>query len=251
MASIKRTMLELVSDILEDIEADAVNDLDDSEESARITNMLIQTYWDLVANRSVPEHKKLIRLTALADATRPTTLQIPDLVKKLHSWKYNKSVDGTTKEFRDVEYEEPMKFLERLNSRDSSSSDVVTSLTVADSIELLVYNDKHPSYWTSFDNDYIVCDSYKSTVDTTLQASKTQAYATVFPTITRAAGTVLDLEEAAMQYLYNETLAKASARLNEQEDPHANKWAKRHRSSLQSMKFRDGEPRYRRAYGRR
>lgn len=249
MASIKRTMLELVQDILDELESDNVNDLDDTEEATRVTNMLIQTYWDIQANREIPEKRELVRLTALADGSRPTTLQIPDLVKKMHWWKYNKTLT-TTKEFRDVIYEEPDSFIARLNSRDSSASNVVTSLTVDNSIELLVYNDKHPSYWSSFDNNYIICDSYDSDLDTTLQASKTQAWCTVYPTFTRAAATVLDLEESAMQYLYNETLAKASLRLNEQEDPHAVKWARRHRSSLQQTKFRDGNNINRRRYGR-
>lgn len=243
-------MLELVSDICEEIEADPVNDLDDSEESIRVTKLLMNTYWDMLANRMIPEHKELFRLTALADVTRPTTLQFPDLMKRLEWFKYDINTDGTKIEFREVKYMEPDSFIDMLNSRDSSASTVDTALSVDNSVELLVYNDRMPVYWTTFDNKHVVCDSYDSDVENTLQQSNTQCYGWVYPTLTRANNTVIDLEETQTQFLYNETLAKASLKLIEDEDPHANKWAKRHRSSLQDYADRQGAPRWRRMYGR-
>lgn len=250
MASMKRTMLEMVSDICEEIEADPVNDLDDSEESIRVTKLLMNTYWDMIANRMIPEHKELFRLTALADVTRPTTLQFPDLMKKLDWFKYDINTSGTKIEYSEVKWMEPQDFIEMLNARDSSASDVTTALSVGNSVDLLVYNDKMPDYWTTFDNDYVVCDSFDSSVENTLQQSNTQCYGWVYPTITRANATIIDLQETQLQFLYNETLAKASLKLIEDEDPHANKWAKRHRSSLQSTKYREGDKVWRRRYGR-
>ena len=40
---------------------------------------------------------------------------------------------------------------------------------------LFIANNRDPSYWTSFDDQHIVCDAYNMEQDTTLKASKTQA----------------------------------------------------------------------------
>lgn len=239
MADLDRTLGTLVSDILTELKADVVTDLDDTEESTIVTNIILNTFWDMVANRDIPDHVELTRLDALGDSTRPTTLRIPATIKKVDWFKYNKTLT-TTKEYRTVNWEDPLSFIERLNSRDSSASNVVTSLTVDNSVELLVYNDKHPSYWTSFDNKHIICDSYLASLDTTLQNSKTQILAIKVPSITRTWASSLDLEEVYIQFLYNEALSKASLRINETGDQKAEQWARRHRAAVQSSGDRTG-----------
>lgn len=249
MATIKRTMLELLSDILDELEADPVNDLDDTEEATIITNIIINSFWDIIATRDIPEHEDIIRLTSAADNTSPTALIIPDATKQIKELRYNKSDDAVL-EYRKLKWLEGSEFLDMVNRRDSSDSSVDTAVTLTNSVQLLVYNDKPPAYWTTFDNYYVYCDAYDSDVESTLQGTKCQAIAVTYPSITRSASHVLDLEESHMQYLYNEVLSRASLRINETPDQKAEQWANRHRASLQWTKHREGSKVWRRNFGR-
>jgi len=47
-------------------------------------------------------------------------------------------------------------------------------------VEMLIFNNQPPAYWTSFDDTHIVTDSYNAAVETTLRKSKTQCIAYVF-----------------------------------------------------------------------
>mgnify|MGYP000149502562 CR=1 FL=1 len=57
-----------------------------------------------------------------------------------------------------------------------------------------------PSFYTSFDDEHIVMDSYKSSVETTLQNSKTQAYGVVYPTFTISDTFTPDLDDTLFPY---------------------------------------------------
>lgn len=49
------------------------------------------------------------------------------------------------------------------------------------SIELIIRNDTAPTFWTSFDDKFIVTDSYDKRVENTLQASKSQGIGFAMP----------------------------------------------------------------------
>ena len=42
-----------------------------------------------------------------------------------------------------------------------------------DTVNIFVYNDRNPTYWTSFDGVHVVCDAYDNTVSTTLTTGRT------------------------------------------------------------------------------
>jgi len=69
----------------------------------------------------------------------------------------------------------PEDFMEVVDSRDSSKSNV-TVVTDPTGISINVMKDKAPEYFTSFDDENLVFDSYDSEVDTTLQNNKTQCH---------------------------------------------------------------------------
>jgi hypothetical protein len=74
-----------------------------------------------------------------------------------------------------IKYLNPEDFMEVVDKRDSSKANV-TVVTDPTGISININNDKAPQYFTSFDDEYLVFDSYDSQVDTTLQSNKTQCH---------------------------------------------------------------------------
>jgi len=245
----KKTLLEIVQDVLSDLDGDSVNSISDTEESDQVTDIVISTYFDLISDRVIPENFDIFTLDALADSTRPTHLTLPSNISIIKRFWYNKSTTGE-KDYDEIHYMDPLDFLSKLNHRNSGSSSITTSLSLTDSTPLLVFNDRMPIYYTSFDNEHIVCDAYDSTVDTTLQSSKTQGYGELIPTVTRSDSFIFDMESKYFPYLIAEAKSTAFSILQKTMNPKIEQRARRHKSFIQKEKYRLGEPDTRRNYGR-
>ena len=71
-------------------------------------------------------------------------------------------------------------------------------------VEFLIKNDTNPSYYTSLDGRVFIFDSYDSSIDSTLQSSKTQVYGQVTNDLTIADTTVIDLPQELYNLLRNQ-----------------------------------------------
>lgn len=170
----KRTLLEIVQEILNDLDSDEVNSIDDTVEAAQVASIVRSTYNEMISNRNWPHLKKIGKLTALG-TTYPNYFQIPDRVKELVSIKYNVIKDGETRvQYRDIKWKYPDEFLNMVYARNSDNSNI-EQIQDFSGVVLLIQNDKAPEYWTTFDDKYIVCDSYDINIDDALQATKSQA----------------------------------------------------------------------------
>jgi hypothetical protein len=121
-------------------------------------------------------------MLSLSDSDFPTTLQIPDTVDEIHknTFRYEVSDSGAVN-YKKMVYKSPLEFTTMMLSRTSTDSNIDTLTVKGTSTPLLVFNDKAPTYWTSYDETYLVLDSYKATVESTLQGAKSIAYCTVMP----------------------------------------------------------------------
>ena len=191
----KLTLLDMVQDILSDMDSDYVNSIGDTVESDQVTRIIKATYYDLINNViDIPEHEEIVNLTALADTNHPTWFQYPSNVKRISLFKYNNAtVDNTDLRYEEVKYKTPVDFEAYVNARTESDTNVV-AYTDFNAGKLLIINDKHPQYWTSFDDKYLICDSFLNTVDTTLQASKTFCLCLTEPTWTNSNTFTPDLD---------------------------------------------------------
>jgi len=179
----KMTLLEMVQDIASDMNSDNVNSISDTVEALQIAQILKSTFYELHSNRNWPNTRQLLQLDSSGTLARPTHMKLPSAVKELEyaDIKYNKQKVGETRRrYEDVHYLYPDEFLEMLNRRDNTKDNVDVILDLND-VELMIYTDRHPEYFTSFDDEYIVFDSYNVEVDSTLQNSKTQIMAYSVP----------------------------------------------------------------------
>lgn len=230
----KKTLLEIVQSVLNDMVSDEINDIDDTVESQTVANIVQSVYESMLANRNWPHTKSLVQLDALADIAKPVYLRMPERLKELISIAYDvKKVGETAVKYKDIKYRDPEVFLRIISQRDSTKS-TVDEIVDFSGIKLLIQNDKAPDYWTTFDDDYIVFDSYDSAVDTTIIKSKTSCLAYILPIFERSNSSVPNLPAEAFPALIAEVKSTAFYDLkqmpNEKEEKRAvlqNRWLSR------------------------
>lgn len=211
MSNIRQTLLEITQDILmTGLDSDTVNSISDTEEATQVANIVKNTYFDMVSRRIFPEQKELTKLDSIADSTRPCYLKLPTNVRRLDRFEYNVSEDSNVS-YREIMWKDPEEFLDWTRFRDVSDQETTTMLDINGNTSIVIRNNKMPSYFTSFDDEHVVCDAYKSTIDDVLQTSKTRAYVTKMPTFSLEDSFVPDINDVHFRMLVNEAKSTAVA----------------------------------------
>lgn len=227
----KQTLLEMTQDILLELNSFPANSISDTVEAEQVAAIIRRTYYDILAPRDWAHARKTSQLDS-ADAAKPTHLSVPDGVKKVERILYDVRQDVSDKlKFQEIKYLVPEQFLKMQNGLDSTATNVDT-VQDPGGITILVRNDKQPQYWTSFDDSYIVMDSYNSDVDSFLQNSKTQALVVCTPTWTHADDFYPTLPEEAFPYLLAESTSRASLALRQMAHEKAEQASNRLRRAL-------------------
>ena len=171
----KKTLLQMTQDILNDLDSDEANSIDDTVEAAQVAQIIRTCYEEMSSNRNWPNQKKIIQLEASGTTNRPNYLTFPEGIKELVSFKYNVIKDGETRvQYKDVKWLYPDEFLAKIDARNSDNANI-QQIQDDSGVLLLIQNDKAPEWWTTFDDSWMICDSYDVAVDDTLKKSKTQA----------------------------------------------------------------------------
>jgi len=234
----KLTLLEIVQDILNDMDSDEVNSISDTVEATQVAQVVKTTYEEIVNDRRWPTAKAIVQLTASGSHSYPSHMSISDDVQELRWVKYNKRKSTDTKDkFEDVTYSDPDDFINLINQRDSSATNV-DSITDYDGTVVYILNNVAPTYYTSFDDEKLVFDSYDSAVDSTLQASKTQVSVYKEPVFTLSDSFVPDLPAKAFPYLLAEAKSVAFNAIKQVANPKEEQRSRRQRTYLSRDKWR-------------
>ena len=242
----KRTLLQIVQNILSDMDSEDVNSISDSIEAEQIASVVRDVYYNMVSTRMIPEHQELIKLVSLSNSSRPTHFQVPDSVKRIDFIRYNVSTTSDT-EFKEIQYIEPLLFL----TLHQDGTNVDTVYDVNGNTPLLIRNDQMPTYYTSFDDLHIVMDSYKSDTDQILAENKTQALGHKIPTFTISDNFTPDLDEVLFPYLLAESKSTCFSLFKSGVDQKIEQAARRQKSYMQSDMYRVKKENKRPYYGRR
>ena len=249
----KMTVLDMTQDILNDMDSDAVDSINDTIEALQIAQILKTTFYEILDGVDYwPHLNTLVQLEALdSGENKPTYLRMPNNLQFMKWFKYNKrKVTDTRDMFTEVTYMKPQEFVEYTNQRFSSETfvDVTTDFSSA---SLLLRNDTAPTYWTSFDDEYIVCDSYDSAVDNLLQTAKTQVEGPRNTTFTIADTFIPDLPANAFSYYLAEAKSVCFNALKQSANPKEEQRSKRQRYRLSGRKWRDNQVGGFASYGRK
>lgn len=229
----KMTLIDMVQNILSAMDSDYASSIGDSVEADQVALVVQETYFDLLNVLELPEHKEIIALTALSDTDHPNYLQFPSSVRNIETFQYDKqTIADTNLRYKTITFLEPIAFQNRFRERSEDASNV-EAISDFNAGILLVINDVHPHFWTSFDDNYIVCDSFDAAVDSTLQASKTFCYGLTEPTWTHNDTFIPDLDANLFPLLLEEAKATSFVNFKQVSNTRAEAKARRQITSVQ------------------
>jgi len=215
------TLVEMVQNILNAMDSDAVNSIDDTIESQQVAEIVRETYFDLIAQRDWPWLREEFALTGLGDVDNPTTMRLPSAYSTLLYVRYNK---------KEVSFVSPEEFRAMVDLR-------VEQTGVVDSKGFILNRD--PQYFTSYDDDNLVFDAIDMSADNTLIGAKSVCYGARIPSFTMEDTFVPDVPEKMFPTLLAD--AKATCFLNLKQQPNAReeRRAQRGRVIMQNNAWRN------------
>lgn len=179
----KMTLLEMTQNILSAMDAEEVASISDTVESQQVAEEIKTTYYENLGSWEMGSRMEIVKLNASGDSTNhPNVLVVPDAIDHFKWIKYNNGTVAAP-DYREVEYLPPEKFLEMV-LQNTTQGNLTLVKDISTDLPYKILNDRHPVYWTTFDDENIVFDSFNSAVDSNLQEAKSMAYAEVWPTWT-------------------------------------------------------------------
>jgi hypothetical protein len=182
MAHGKLTMLQVVQKTLEALNLDEVNSISDSPDAEQVAQIAQDSAYDLLNQSEWPFSIRYTQLESIADSDRPNYLRIPDEVTRIDFVRYDKTDPGNQDsegtdlvEIPQIDWLPPEEFLEMTLLR-NSQTEAIVPITDFNGTQHLIYNDRGPDYWTSFDDQYVVFDAVNLDLESTLQGNKSQAH---------------------------------------------------------------------------
>lgn len=250
------TLIEMTQRVLEALGSDEVSNIDDTEESRTVANIIKECYFDIIGKLDLPEKEDIFSLTGSGDSEKPCLMTLPDGVLDLNSVYYNNgSLSDPT--WYEVEFIAYPKFVEMNNNLDTDEDNVGTmsvSNELGQSYTFKYRNDVLPSYYTSFDDRQILFDSYDASVNTTLVGAKTMCHGALEAEFSLTNTYIPELDPRQFQLLLQASKAQAFVELKQIENPKAERKERKNEILAQRTKHaidrRGGSKTYRR-YGRK
>ena len=242
----KFTLLEITQDILNDMSGDEVDSISDTVEATQVANIVRSTYFHLVSQRNLPEHKSVFQLDETTSAT-PTIMAMPTEMLTLEWLRYDKKLDPgafsggafsgsafditESGSIADVIYMAPYQFFDMQQDLAWTGTDVdaYTFTTGAgDTIDIKYKTDNSPSYYTVLEDYYVIFDSIDTNVSVNyLEAALSLGYGTKKPTFTMSDAFTPDLDATEFNWLMEESKSACSLKLRQLDDPIATKRARK------------------------
>lgn len=191
---------------------DEINSIEDTIEANDVATIMRQVYNEMVDEFSLPSTKTIQALTGLGDLSLPNFMQVPDDAYNVEFIKYDCRVDTDGNQaYRDILYMEPNEFINMVNGQPNTDTTNYVVVQWDANVPLTINKTKAPTYWTTFDDNYIVFDSYDSNLESTMQSSKSIIYSETRPTFYIEDDFTPELPENLENVLYIRTLNRALA----------------------------------------
>lgn len=203
----KLTLLSVVQSYLNRVSDFYVNSIFDTETAQQAATIAEEVYYSMTQKfRDWEFTSTVATLDSVSDATKPNYLKLPDGLQRLQglTLSYNNSNDTRDINYLPVEYLEPEDFLKHIGKR----SDTLDNTQVVEDFggtRFVIYNDRYPRYWTSFDGQRLVFDAFNGDQETTLHASKSRAAYTQEAVFLQQDDFVIPIPEH-MSELYRDTV---------------------------------------------
>ena len=235
------TLLELTQRILESMESDEVSTVGETPESLSVANIIKECYFDIVGELSMAEQEGLYKLDASGDNAKPTLMTIPTTVSSVKWVKYN--IGESVPDYQFVSHRDNEEFLYYNTGLDPSETNIGSMVVSINgkSFTFNYYNDRMPTYYTVFDDQYVIFDAYDDDIESTLTEARCLIFATLVPSFSLTDTWTPDLDPRQFQLLLQEAKAQAFVELKQTQNPTAERKARKNKISAQWNK-RDNNP---------
>lgn len=236
----KQTLLEIVQSVLNELDSDQVNSIDDTVEAQQVAHIVKDCFFEIISNRNWPHLKTLLQLEHSGTTDRPNYLMLPEGIKEMIEVRYD-VVDlddlGVEVRYKKLKWKEPEEFLTYTHNR-LASRDNMEVITDFSGVRLIIQNDKAPDYWTTFDDEWLVLDSYDLAVDDAVQKWKTSILCYKEPSWSMQDSFIPDLPEEAFSLLIEESKSVAFLTLKQMVNQKAEQKAARQQRWLSRKAWR-------------
>lgn len=156
-----------------------------------------------------------------------------------NSWVLFNSNNNAVAGYKYIRILDVERFLDMVNRLDPTETDV-QSYTFTDSgnfnFNFYYRTNRQPKYCCIISNNFILFDSFDSTQENTLQASKTLAYGQIVPPFSLSDNFTPDIDDQDFSLLISEATSQAFFELRQQPNPAAERELKRQWSAVQRNK---------------
>jgi hypothetical protein len=207
---VKYTLLEMTQRILESLEDDEVNSITDTASATQVANIIKENFFFITGRSDLPEHFDFFQLTASGDPSLPVSMTVPENVLHLEWVKYQ-DTSTDNEEYVIVQYKAMDDFLRYIDQLNTDESNVATYVITgnAQEFEGRYTTDAAPKYYTTYDDNTLLFDSFNSDEDTTLVGAKTMCYGQLAPVFTLTDTFIPDLDSKEFQLLLQTSKAQA------------------------------------------
>lgn len=249
MADLPSTLLQVVQSVLSDYGNATVSDISTHPDARRCAQIAKEAFYYLHTTLEWRHVNVYSQLASAADSSKPTHLLFDgqDLAS-ITRLKYNVADTGEDDQHRELTYMYPEDFVDMVQNR--SSMDNVDEVTLGTGVSIYVQNDTSPMYWTALDDEYIILDSYDSTIESTVQGNKTTVEAKTVPQWQETDNFVIPVpqKDRAMYLSYVKSVygSKVYQEVNQIDADQAFKLTAKHRweEGISGKERRPRKPRY-------
>ena len=143
-----------------------VNSLSDTEEALQVASILEDKFYEIQEKLDWPVNEDYMQLDTSAIADGPTTLKIPDDVDSVNHLRYDTL---------SLKHVTPEVFITTALDPSNADNENMELVQLGQNVQGYVLNNKDPEFFTSFDDNIIVCDSYDLEKESKLVKSKSLA----------------------------------------------------------------------------
>jgi hypothetical protein len=188
-----------------------------------------------MARADLPEHKAMFSLDPSLDADQPVLMSSPENVRHIEWIKYDVRLEELSDPVFNYVTILPLEQFLDMTQRITRTDPSVDSMTF-NGILFYFKNNVHPCYCTIVDDHFIIFDSFNSTLDSTLQASKTIAFGLRTPTFLVEDNFIPEMDEQQFPLLLNEAKSLAFVELKQINHEKAEQESRRQWRTLQRTK---------------
>jgi len=237
----KLTLLDYTQNILSALSSDEVNSIGDTTESQQVAEIVKTCYFNILTRTGAPNDKKLFQLESSNSVSEPNLMFFPSDVKTVEWLKY---YDSTEDMYKYVTILPLQQYVAWVNAFDITESwiDTLNFTLGVEQFKFNYRNDTQPTYCTVISNYYVIFDAYDSTVDSTLQESKTMGYGLSSPSWQMVDTFIPPVSDEQVPLLLNEAKSLAFLELKQLVHSKAEQESKRQWNTFQKNKSKDNKP---------